>query len=379
MSSIDLRKFVDINIKKHVTSFVTGVRDTVVLFTPEGTAGTITEFDSLADVTYAENSLTYAYLKNYFDNAGVKVRVYEATNYDTITKDTLLALDNKYICVVVAATAENKEACYVAVKNLAIAMNVDANVYGINEKILITSTNIATANLTTADYAASVPNLAVKYSSVLGAEMSIAAYLSQINTDGIDTVRDYAFTEEILSSYNQPSNSWTIQQGEDITTLQYDAIQTANMNVDIYLANAVRNCGGNCKDGSDVVNSFMKIVLHQTLTDQLINLLAQKIKNATGISKLYTVITQELERYLSCGYLTTDKIWTDNDLKITRNNSTYTIINKGDALTNGYVVRILPMSSLTDAEKTQHSAPPIYVIIADQYSIRKITINGDII
>lgn len=379
MSNIDLKQFVDINIKAHVTSTSNGIRDTAILFTPEGSLSTVKEFSSLSEVNYEVTSITYAYLKQYFDNGGIKVRVYEGISYDSLTKEMITELNNNYICIVCAASLQDKENCYTKIKTLADQINLDPTIYGINEKLLITATNVDTSSLTQPLYSASVKNMIVKYSTVLGAEMTIPAYLSQIDIEVTDNVRDYAFTQELLSSYESQSQSWTILNGENITNAQYIAITNANMNVDVELANAVRNCGGNCKDGADIVNNFVRIILHQTLTDQLVDLLAQKIKNTTGISKLYTVIAQELEKYLNCGYLTTDKIWTDSDLKITKDGVTYTIISKGDALVNGYSIKILPLSSLSESEKAAHKAPAIYIIIADQYSIRKITINGEVI
>lgn len=379
MSNIDLKQFVDINIQAHVTSAVSGIRDTVVLFTPVGDLNTVKVFNSLSEVTYSEDSDTYAYLKQYFDNGGVKAEVREGVAYTALTKEMITSLPNDRICIACVAPAENKEECYVALKNLAVSINADSNIYGINEKLLLASTHVDVSRLSESDYSVSVKNFAVKYSSILGAEMSIAAYLSQIDIDETNSVKDYAFTQEILSSYDDDTMSWTVSSGENINTADYMTIQNVNMNVDVDLANAVRNCGGNCKDGADIVNNFVRIVLHQTLTDQLVNLLAQKIKSTTGVSKLYTVIAQELERYLNCGYLTTDKVWLDNTLKVTRNNVAYTIINKGDALTNGYSIKILPMTSLTATEKAEHKAPPIYIVIADQYSIRQITINGEVI
>lgn len=383
MSNIDLKKFVDINIQPHVTSVVTGIRDTVVLFTPEGTVNTVTTFTSLANVPYTEDSITFAYLKQYFDNGGIKAEVHEGIAYSALTKDIITSLDNSKICIACATSSDYLEQCYNALKSLAISMNADSNIYGINEKIILASTHLDTLDFTDTDYA-SVKNFAVKYSSIPGAEMSIAAYLSQTNIDAIDSIKDYAFTQEQLSYYDSDSNSptyqqWVVSEGEDIDDETYSVLQAANINVDVDLAGAVRNCGGNCKNGADLVNDYVRIILHQTLTDRLINLLTQKIKNSTGVSKLYVVIAQELERYLNCGYLTTGKVWTDNSLVVTRNNVNYTIISKGDALVNGYAIKILPMASLTDAEKAAHKTPPIYVIIADQYSIRQITINGEVI
>lgn len=360
MAKIDLKRFVDINIKQHVVASVVGARDTVVLFTSEGSAGTKLLVESISDANtvYADMPNTLAYLKVFFENSGIKALVVEGVAIDNITADVIKDLDNSYICIAYASANNEIDANYAKLKSLAVARAADSTVYGINEKLILART--------TNDDADSVKNFVVKRSSVQGAEMTIAAYLSKINVYGVDTVYDYAFTQEVLTA-------------EDLTDSQFATVIANNMNVDIYLANSVRNCGGNCKDGADITNVYVRIILHQTLTDVLIQLLAQKIKNTSGISKIYAVISQELERYLTAGYLTTDKVWTDKDLTVTYNGASYTIIEQGTALTNGYVIRVLPFSSLTDADKAAHKAPPVYVIIADQYGIRQITINGEVI
>ena len=211
-----------------------------------------------------------------------------------------------------------------------------------------------------------VANFGVKYSTVLGAEMTIAAYLSRVNVYRTNTVADYMFTQETLTD-------------EKVDDTTFGSILDENMNVDVYLAGAVRNMGGNLKNGADLINSYVKIILHQTLTERLLDLLTTKIKGARGLAQIYATIAQELEAYRSCGYLTTDKVWTDEDLTTTYNGQTYTIITKGTPLLLGYSIKILPLSSLTLVDKTERKTPPIYIIIADQYGIRKITINGEVI
>lgn len=380
MSDVNIKRFVNINIKPHVVNEVSSTRETVVLFTPDGTLGTVKHFERLSEVTYSEDSDTYKYLKCYFDNGGIKVDVYEGISYDDLDDDILLALPNELICIACVSSDANIQDCYDKLSTLAIQMQpwtydltnqpagrID-DVYGINEKIILARNNEVTYDndgIPTKDNR-KITNFAVKYSTVVGAEMTIAAYLSQIDINKINSVQDYCFTEENIVE-------------EDITDAIYGDVQDVNMNVDIYLSGAVRNCGGNCKDGYDLTNSYVKIILHQTLTAQLIQLLTQKIKSSDGVSKIYAVISQELEKYKNCGYLTTDKIWNDKSLLVSYNGETYTIVNKGDALLNGYIVKILPISSLSSTDKSNHSTPPIYIIIADQYGIRKITINGEII
>lgn len=359
--SIDLKRFVDINIKAHVPTSVVGTRDTVVVFTAEGSSSTPVDISSYseAETAIASMETTLAYLKVYFDNGGIKARVIGSTALSNLG-NAIAALDDKYICIAYADVATNEATTYSGLKGIASTRASTSTIYGINEKIIVARTSDNTDD-------ASIKDFAVKYSTVLGAEMTIAAYLSNVNVYKTNSIYDYMFTQE------------TESVKETVTDTNYGLCITNNMNVAVELANAVRNCGGNCKDGADLVNQYCLIVLHQTLTEQLLLLLSQKIKNTTGLSKIYTVISQELEKYLTSGYLTTDKIWTDNDLTITYNSTNYTIIEKGTALDNGYLISILPYESLTDADKAAHKTPPIYVIVASQYGIRAITINGEVI
>ena len=359
MAQINLKRFVDINIKQHVLSTVSGTRDTVVLFTDEGSSATPVEVSSYTEATqqFSTMATTLKYLKIFFACGGVKARVIE--NTPTVTNDLISALDNQYI--IVAST----NAGYATLKAIASAREADASIYGINEKIIVARTNTIDNDL--------IKNFAVKYASdsYVGAEMSISAYLTQINVYGVDTVYDYAYTiEPKLEGEFEP---------EAVSDTVYGQAITANLNLDVYLAGAMRNCGGNCKNGADLVNTYVRIILHQTLTDRLINLLSQKLKGTNGLGKIFTIASQELEQYKTAGYLTTDKVWTDPTWTVTINNVTYTIVEQGTALTNGYLVRVLPFSSLTAAQQAAHQAPPIYVVIADQYGIRSITINGEVI
>lgn len=376
MSNIDLKRFVNIDITSHVTPSVQSSRDTVVLFTAD-----TTETHNIVDITLNNNAYhanlvditnykniytstsqpnTLAYLNVYFNNGGIKALVIENMPIATLSAAEIADLDNKYILIAYAAPTTSLETVYNALRTIASTRNSISSIYGINEKIIIGGTSASNDT----DL---IKNFAVKYTTTQGGEMTIPAYLCKINVRGNNTVHDYAFTTENIAEQN-------------ITDSLFETLMNNNYNVDIDLANAVRNAGGNCKDGSDLTNSYVKIILHQTLTDTLINLLTEKLKNSTGLAKIYSAISEELEKYLNCGYLTTDKVWTDDDYKITtKNNIEYTIIEKGTPLLKGYSITILPMSSLTSEEKAAHSTPSIYVIIADQYGIRKITINGEVI
>ena len=385
MSNINLKRFVDINIQQHIASSIRGTRDTVALFTPEGTLGQTKTISSLSQAIseYGDYETTLAYLTMYFVNSGVKAYVIEGVELEDLTANMIAELNNEIILVAYAGADEDVDDTYLALKEIAIERNDDAEIYGINEKLILSRVNLPSPILDTDNIPIldtngdeildtaeldedEVRNFVVKCSRVLGAEMTIAAYLTKINTYNSDTVYDYMFTAENIEE-------------EDISDSFYEAIIATNLNIDIRLSGAIRNCGGNCKNGADIVNTFVRIVLHQTVTDRLIELLTQKIKNSSGVSKIYSTLSEELEKYRICGYLTTDKIWTDNTMKVVVNDVEYTIIEKGTALTSGYQVKILPITSLTAEDKIQRKAPRVYVILADQYGIRSITISGEVI
>lgn len=357
MSGINVKRFVDIDIKSTVRRTILGTRDTVVLFTSDGTEGTSRLITSLSEANeyYSDAPTTKAYLNVFFNNGGLNCLVIENKTIDENLAEDIAALDNDKIVI---AFADDGDA-YDTIKAIAVEREAESSVYGINEKILL-------ARTTTAAQSDNVKNFAVKYSNVLGAEMTIAAYLCQVNVYNTDSIFDYAFTKENLTE-------------ESLTDANFETITTNNMNVDVFLANAVRNCGGNLKDGSDITNSYVRIILHQTLTERLLDLLVQKIKGSVGLSQIYSVIAQELEQYRTAGYLSTDKIWDNDSLVIQYNQKNYTIIEEGTPLITGYFIKILPISSLTEIDKAQKKVPPIYVIIADQYGIRHITISGEVI
>ena len=368
---VNLKRFVNIDILKHVSPVVKGTRETVVLFTSYGTKGTTRIISSYAEAQtyYTSSADTLAYLKVFFDNSGLKVKVIEGVN--TLSAAMIKGLDDELICCAQVSANTNiaKKANYDALKLIAQSLEADTSIYGINEKLILASVykpnDDTEASLVIEN--ANTKNFIVKSSSVQGAEMTVAAYLSKIDVYSNDSIYDYMFTTETIKS-------------EDISDSDYASMIEDNMNVNLTLAGSSRDCGGNCSDGADITNTYVRIILHQTLTQQLLLLLTRKIKNVSGIGRIYGVITQELERYRASGYLSVDKVWSDDAWVVTDSyGKKYTIIDRGTALTTGYKVVVLPLSSLSAADKQQHKAPAVYVVIADQYGIRTITVNGEII
>ena len=367
MSEIDITRFIDVSMVTNVHSMTLGTRGILTLYTPEGTSTTPPKkFNSYAEAVKTLDSTNYAqtlkYLEIYFNHGGSSVVLIEATAHTAVTIEMIKALPIEQILVGFVIPDASVTTGFSAIITLATAYNAtydSSNTFDVYRKIFFVRT---TDNSVTTE----VPCLGVKYSTVFGADMTMAAYLSKIDVYGQNTVNDYAFTLETIAE-------------ENVTDQQLGTTLTNNMNVDVSIGNGIRNLGGNLKDGADLTNTFVLIVLVQTLTNQLLDLLVQKLKNSTGISKIYTAIIQELDAYRASGYFSTDKRWDKDTLTIEKNHNIYTIIEKGTALLNGYYVKVLPFSSLEEADIVARKAPYIYVIVADQYGIRKITINGEVV
>ena len=203
---VDLKRFVNINIQPHETANVVTTRDTVVLFTPDGASGKVSNFSSMKEVEAYVSTLssgnTYdiakAYLQMYFNNGGIKAEVHEGIAYSAVTKAMITALPNDKIYVVIASTDVDNANCYTKVKSLVKSLNEDNNIYGINEKLLLVRT--ADYSDDTSEIKNEVKNLVVKYSTQLGAEMTMAAYLSKIDVSEADSIYDYMFTVENITA-----------------------------------------------------------------------------------------------------------------------------------------------------------------------------------
>jgi hypothetical protein len=367
MKNIDIRRFVDVDIIHHVSSSSVTSRDTTVMFVDNSTYASKEKVVSSYEEALTTLGLTSEssvperdYLKAYYENGGKKIYIKSVTLVAESESDSIVAeikdLPDEYI--VIAFPSE--EAYFVeAIETL----NADSTVYGIKTKLGVVGTDIDD------DTYINIPHLIAAVNTMGTYEQAIvAAYLSRLNLDEQNSVKDYDFTVVKATKYS-------------ITDEELEGTMDDNVNCVAYIAGQLRVIGGNTCDGKDLVNEFALIVLQQTVTDKVLNTLTQKLKGEAGVAAISSAIAQELNKYVLNGYLSTDKVWTDEDLTISYGSpaKTYTIISKNTALLSGYQVKVLPYSSLTEADKLEHKAPPIYIVIADSYSIRKVTIKGEVI
>ena len=225
-------------------------------------------------------------------------------------------------------------------------------------------------------------NLVLKYGPQ-GIEMTILAYFSNINVYR-GTIQDYNFTPETVSMFTATLNDGISTTGvltsatvEDDTL--YNNLVSNNINCDgIVSSYGVLELCANKTDGTDLMNDFVRIVLTQTVSQRIMGVLRNKLRyTQVGISVISGTITDELQRYKSYGYLTTDKVW--DKASLYDESQEYLIVAEDTPLTQGYIFKILPFSSLSATEKANHKLPTIYLVIADSYSIRQIEIVGTVL
>lgn len=418
--SVDLRNYVQVNINYNEVKPLNRTRDTAVLFTvntsdnapqgrlnshiPESGSKAVDYFTSLADYLYAiakynENlpsgeqpivdtdqaPILYNYVKCFFANGGVKLKIIGGFELTPPGEDVPSEEEQKIAWILVECvklkaeqiviTSDAGEAIMEEVARQNVTINVIGNgintatsiaaLSGYKEKMFISSTADQSLVISSPD---KIPNFVIKFGPA-GIEMTVAAYLTQVNISDPRTIQDYCYTIEDVSMFEG-----AVQDNNDT----FVALTNKKFNIDTTLVNNVRNVMGDTISGYDIMNYFIRIILTQTLTDRIINVLATKIKfDRSGINKVINAITQELNIYKTNGYLNSEFIWTDDDLFYSFNGMDYLVCSRNTPFKMGYKFIVLPISALTPEQRDSHVFPPVYVVIADSMSVRQIVINGD--
>ena len=241
---INLRRFVDINIKPVQSVAVNPVRDTATLFVglndsagvglPEGTytANSQVTINGKAIYITAYNN---PYTLSFFGNGGIKLAIVKKA----FTAANVAALDNAQILIASADVTDS--AAFDAVVSAYNKMNnlvaedgtISSNEYGPSAKIFATFVTPSADSVNVSGYSQS--NIILKCGTK-GIEMSTLAYLTQINVYGNSTVKDYYFTIENIYGKRR---SDTIQTATgDGTTTQF-TLQYASSYIDSVKVNNV--------------------------------------------------------------------------------------------------------------------------------------------
>lgn len=387
--SVQITNFVKINIKNHEFIGISGSRPTSLIL------NIVSDLSGYEDIKctksdyknkLGDNKYKYllVYANIYFDNGGNSLKIIFATyNGDTDTFTTnnfgtnvsfielIKSIPVEYVVMTALDSREGASNPALNFKNKIELLNNEDGVY---HKIFVEEYAISKLNndfITTLNNSITPENYVIKFGDK-GISATVLAYYSKIDIYKPNVANDYTFT---LEKFTSLGNDLKEKYYTEINSNVVNVINN-NLNIDAMLDQSnIRNIGGNDIAGQEITNQYMLILLHQTLSQRLLQVLINKIKyNDIGVATILGAINQELNRYVNNGYLYQDKIWRDSDLYYKNT----LIINENTPLTTGYKVVILPFSTLEPDDIKAHKLPDIYILIGDSYFIRQINITGEV-
>ena len=390
--SVDLKNFVEINITRAVQSATSTTRPTVALLfsnsadlsdANERTIDSIENFATESDVfVHKDDAILKRYEELYFNNNGLKLHLVPVNNASSVGSALANLPTNEIIVMEMPIINGTNIESFIPDAD-AWSNAIGNSFTGINEKIFVTSIaaspEVDRSGLSGYVEKFSGEKVSFEYGNTEtktsasfignGIEATIGAYYSNLNLGLADAVKDYSFTEEKVS------------EGDIQDDMVKDAIDK-HYNVDAKVAvsatdeSAARNIGGDDSAGNDLTNEFMRIVLTQNLTSDLVELLATKIKySQSGLTKVLACVNRCLDKFVQNGYIQTGSIYTGQDIYV----DDELILASGTVMSTGYIVYIKSFDSLTTEEKNIHQLPKIVLIYKDQYSIRKIKVTGTVV
>lgn len=283
------------------------------------------------------------------------------TGYPSVTRfvDTFTANNGKSIHFTSALTFQNNIWTYgsdetpLPIDEIIIVNPTEGMVSsgsGIQQKIFVAGTDLtksATGNLIICDN-----------DCVQGA---VCAYLANIDISIADSVKDAAFTavKGFSATDVQQYVATSYQESNGVTVVAY-------------LAGDYRILGGDDGAKQSIVNQFMQIVLTEELTNQLLNLLTSKIRlDSNGIASVKAACSRVLNKFVTNGYISTEKAWNNSDLYI----DSELVAAENTPLIDGYKIHVGP---ITEDNIANHQMPPVYILYGDQVGVRKIVVTGEV-
>lgn len=343
---IDLRDFVDVNITR-ITPVNRLQHDTIVMVNDQVTAGyysvggtatgdgTKDKPKPLSEIT--GDTRAERFMSTFTANGGKSVHVVATVKIANgiWTDGSDVAIPIEEIIVYGDYNALN---------------TVTANGTGIQQKLLVTPKNNSWSDT-------GIAYLAICDNEYVAGVM--CAYLTGLDSTRADIAKDFTFT--VANGFANLSASY-------IAT----SVPTDKMNVVAYLAGDYRILGGDDGKGQSVTNDFMQIVLTQELTNRLLRVLVSKIRlDSNGINAVKNACSRVLNQFVTNGYISTEKAWTDSDLYI----DDELVAAQNTPLIDGYKIHVSP---ITDVNIAEHQIPAVYILYGDQVGVRKIVITGEV-
>lgn len=373
--SVRIENFVDVKITRRAVQESAGAYDTAVYYSSNdskayyfinGTGNSTATGDKKHPKTIdqaSENVKKFG--TEFFANGGKKLHVIKSLTYNTEENCWMFTDSNSLqnTSNVDIATHLPVEEIVVFAEGVPDIATTNATLSGIEKKIHISSSNTPDSKPTSLSGKVSIYQNNAVSGSVDVSSAPLLAYYTNIFKNGNATPNDYSFT---LCTF---TDAVTFADPTDETAKK---MIENKINFIAEIAGGKRAIGGDTTAEEDITNLFMQIVLQQTLTNALMKLLSSKIKlNTAGITSVKNAVGVELDKYVNYGYISTDKLWTEDDLYLDGE----LIAAKGSPLARGYVVHVSP---ITQENIKDHQIPTIYVLYGDSVGVRKIVVQGEV-
>lgn len=360
--------YVDVDINYQKQTVLTGSVPMSVLISSSATS--TKEYTSLQQVQsdYTSSSAPELLAATmYFNNGGTDLLIYRQTagTSDTETISALLSAYNNFIWV--SFVAEKTDSEIQAIANALKAANQSL------PKYLAITTNIE--NEPTTLNAANISNVALLYTEqneqlIPYSAIVIPAYFSGLNLTRADELKSIVFTRVSGVSASEVSEL-------DLTNLV-----STNWNVVVNLANRYTILdGGKMVDGQPIHSAWGFAVFKRDCENVITDLLVNKLpyQNSSNVV-IENAISKICSNYVTNGLIGTGQTYNLDTQYATYgdNGRQYTLIEKGQALPNGYYIYSIPISNATANDKSAGKIPPVYVFAVIDNVIRLVQIYGEV-
>ena len=291
---------------------------------------------------------------------------------------------NDFICVCIGnCTTLSSNA-----SNLQSFMTLVNNAVAPNKMLILNSTNDAS---TVTEATKEIRNLIYKFYSAVtvvgvkeedtpstcGAELTIAAYLSQINITQANSMRDYCFTDE-ASVLNCLTYDRTLVP-TNVSATNYDNYKEYLNFIDT-IGNQNVNFGGNTVYGTTITSEWGAIASENGVVYGVLRVMLQKqYLTDGGLTNVLSEVNNVLSDYVTNGFLETNTTYTGLTRYKNYGDRSYVLVENGQELPNGYCVVAIPMSRLTIQDRQARKFTPIFIYMQTMGGAREVEITGDIL
>ena len=292
---------------------------------------------------------------------------------------------NDFICVCIG----NCSTLSSNASNLQSFMTLVNNAVAPNKMLILNSTNDAS---TVTEATKEIRNLIYKFYSAVtvstgvmeddtpstcGAELTIAAYLSQINITQANSMRDYCFTDE-ASVLNCLTYDKTLVP-TNVSATNYDSYKEYLNFIDT-IGNQNVNFGGNTVYGTTITSEWGAIASENGVVYGVLRVMLQKqYLTDGGLTNVLSEVNNVLSDYVTNGFLETNTTYKGLTRYKNYGDRSYVLVENGQELPNGYCVVAIPMSRLTIQDRQARKFTPIFIYMQTMGGAREIDITGDIL